>query len=355
MSFRNRDLRRGSNSYLTVYEWDEIPEPFGTGQQTTVEYILESQANAITSIFEHIYYPYEYLDSTGEKHLSYLDCGLTNNEIYQDFLSIYGELPLLKPYYHNNIDGTKDSVGKMVQIMQAVMNQNLFKYKKLAATLGFEYNPINNYDMEESGTDTTTPSGTETVSHNVNANKLGGIKITGPAENVEIGEDSETGLPTIDFEFTENGTIGYKETNASDVEQGQKTGGTADAPSLVAGTAVQTKQYTTTNDDKSTGRLLGYEDTLGTTGQLSKVKAEQDNPLMAEVTAGAPNHPSYTDTKTFTNRQEEKEHTFARHGNIGVMSTQDLINQEREVVRYSLEREFLDDIRKALCLQVWDW
>ena len=221
--------------------------------------------------------------------------------------------------------------------------------------MGAIYNPINNYDMEESGTDTITPSGSETVSHNVNVNKLGGIKITGPAENVEIGEDAETGTPTIDFDFKEDGTIGYKETNASDVEQGQKTGGTADAPSLVAGTAVQTKQYTTTNDDASTGRLLAYEDTLGTTGQLSKVKAEQDNPLMAEITAGAPNAPSYTDTKSFTNRQEEKEHTFARHGNIGVMSTQDLINQEREVVRYSLEREFLDDVRKALCLQVWDW
>lgn len=352
MSFRNRDLRRGSNSYLTVYEWDEVPEPFGTGQQTTVEYILKSQSNAITSIFEHIYYPYEYLDSTGEKHISYLDCGLTNNEIYQDFLSIYGELPLLKPYYHNNIDGTKDSVGKMVQIMQAVMNQNLFKYKKLAATLGFEYNPINNYDMEESGTDTTTPSGSETINHDIDSLKVSSVRITGPA-NPTLTPPAD-GSKSVDISFIANKKIGYTEQSAADVQAGQQVDTTKDAD-LKSGATPSTHNYTTTMDDKEIGRLKDYSTTSGVTGQLSRFKSEQDSPIMGEVISGSPNAPSYTDTKSFSDRQDETEHTLARHGNIGVMSTQDLINQERAVVRYSLEREFLDDIRKALCLQVWDF
>lgn len=75
---------------------------------------------------------------------------------------------------------------------------------------------------------------------------------------------------------------------------------------------------------------------------------------MAKITAGAPNFPSYTDTKSFTTRKTTKDHNLNRSGNIGVMSTQDMINQERQVVRFSLLREFFEDLVERICLQTWD-
>lgn len=352
MSFRKRDFKRGgANSYLTLYDWVDIPEPFGTGEQNVVEYVLESQAQKITDIFEHLYFPFTTIDEDGEETIEYLDCGLTNNEIYEDFLATYGELPFLKPYYWNNEDATKASITKLIQILQSTINQNYFKYKKLAATLGFTYNPIHNYEMSEEGKDTETPTGTETHSHTVDNSKTSFYEANGPLVDITSGPPDASGFKSLDFTMATSQDVGYEEKSVSDIEAGQKASLNGN-PSVNGGQTPTTKNYTTTMDNAQTGRLESYQETTGDTAQAQNVAGSREQIAMGHIRVGS-DSPSFTDTTTYTNKKTDRDHTFSRNGNIGVMSTQDMINQEREVVRFSLEREFINDLKDALLLKVW--
>lgn len=45
MSFRKRDfIDYGCCSYLPMSIWSGIPEPFGTGELTSIEYVFHSQS-----------------------------------------------------------------------------------------------------------------------------------------------------------------------------------------------------------------------------------------------------------------------------------------------------------------------
>lgn len=354
MSFEHREFRRGGcNAYIPLYDWAAIPEPFGVGEQNCVEYVLETQSEAITDIFGELYFPYTSVDEDGEETTEYLDCSVTNNEIYADFLSFYGELPFMKPYFFDNKEANKISLTRLVNVYAAVIRENYYKYKKLAATLGFTYNPIHNYEMKEEGIDTETPTGTETNTHTINQASTGFVEIEGPASQIALGPASATtGLKTVDFSMADTTDVGYSEQSVSDVEAGKKAN-TSGVPQLNDGTTPTTNNYTTTMDSDATGRLQAYQTTTGTTAQAQNVKGYQERPAMGHIKIGS-EHPSYTDTKSYTQYKKDNEHTFSREGNIGVMSTQDMINQEREVVKFSLEKEFFDDLRKKLLLQIWD-
>lgn len=354
MSFEKRELCRGGrNAYLPLYDWVGIPEPFGVGEQNCVEYVFESQANVITDIFGTLYFPYTALDENGEESTEYIDCSLTNNEVYQDFLSIYGELPFMKPYFFDNKEATKVSLTRLIYTFAAVVRENYYKYKKLASTLGFVYNPIHNYEMAENGKDTETPTGSETHSHTIDTKNSGFVEIEGAASDITLSvPSSETGLKSIDFSMQDVTEVGYEEKAVSDVEAGKKTN-MSNTPGTTTGETPTTRNYTTTMDSAAEGRLETYTTTTGDTAQASNVKGSQERPAIGRAKIGS-EQPSYTDTTSFMSRKTEKEHTFSRNGNIGVMSTQDMINQEREVVRFSLEKEFFDDLRKTLLLQIWD-
>lgn len=355
MSFEKREFRRGGhNAYIPLYDWVSIPEPFGVGQQNCVEYVLETQAAAITDIFGSLYFPYTALDSEGNETTEYIDCSLTNNEVYTDFLATYGELPFMKPYFFDNKEANKVSLTRLIYTFGAVVRENYYKYKKLASTLGFVYNPIHNYEMAETGKDTETPTGSETRSHLIDTKNTGFVEIEGAASDITLSvPSSETGLKSIDFSMTDITEIGYEEKSVSDVEAGKKTNMSNNTPGTTTGDTPTTKNYTTTMDSAAEGRLETYTTTSGDTAQASSVKGSQERPAIGRAKIGS-EQPSYTDTTSFLSRKTEKDHTFSRNGNIGVMSTQDMINQEREVVRFSLEKEFFDDLRKALLLQVWD-
>ena len=75
---------------------------------------------------------------------------------------------------------------------------------------------------------------------------------------------------------------------------------------------------------------------------------------MAEVQSGNPHFASYTDTETFTTRVDTKIHNLTRSGNIGVTTSQQMIAQERDIVRFSIIEEFFKDLNHELLLATWD-
>ena len=49
----------------------------------------------------------------------------------------------------------------------------------------------------------------------------------------------------------------------------------------------------------------------------------------------------------------ELSHEAHLYGNIGVMSTQDMIKQQRDVVEFNINQRIIDDFKKRFCLMIY--
>lgn len=364
MSFRRRDSRYGPHFYAPVGFWEE--EHYGE-----ITDAFTNESTRINKLFSHIYFPFKTLTSVGAENIEYLDCGVALADIIDTYLQLYDERLVAFPYYPADEgvnDGNRKSDAKIYGAITAVLNENYWKYAKLIQTLGLVYDPIENYNMTEDGDDTTTHSGTYSKDHNVNATKIGSIKVNGVV-NPTISTDPTTGQKDIDIQFVDEATKITRVDGGTDTRAGQQVG-RADVSEGVGqpipenGTPVQSKNYTTTMDDASNGRLHNYQDQLGTTAQMLHTDTSEGIPIMGEITAGNPAFASYTDTEIsgtydeqtgeWSNlKTESTDHNLSRSGNIGVTTSQQMIEQERKIVRFSVLREFFDDINKELLLKVW--
>jgi hypothetical protein len=94
---------------------------------------------------------------------------------------------------------------------------------------------------------------------------VGGIEVNGPVSELTVSEDSTFGFKITDLDIAIDKKVGYTEKSATDVEAGQKTD-MGNTPGLTNGATPTSKNFTTTMDDASTGRLHNYSETSGTTG-----------------------------------------------------------------------------------------
>lgn len=381
MSLMGRDMRRNRapGCYLPVYDWSKITSP-NNSNYNCVEYVFQGSSVPILDIFSTIYFEFKQIntnynpaDSTSKQYTTtYINAGLGLSDIIHDYISLYGERPFTHLYYFdesnpNSVEGNKESLDRLRGKLAAILDQNKYKYKRLAETLGFVYDPINNYDMVEQGTDTKTLDGSETLEHNVDVNKINSVEVAGPVVQYTISETqdpiTEQNVKDLNVQIKTDKKVQTKQEAVSDVRAGRKVAPVYTDPNTNAeyvgsvsdgaGATPTTNHYTTTMDDKQTGRLENYDTTSGDTAQNSVALGETDMPAQGRITAGSPNSPSYTDTKTFEDREDTKTHNLTRKGNIGVTTSQQMIESERQLVRFSLLKEFFEDINRELLLSTW--
>lgn len=367
MGIAERDMRRNKarGCYLPVIDWSDVNDPF-TGNTDCLTYVFQQEGTRIADIFGSIYFKFISLNDQGTEVPQYLNCGVSLNDIRNDYLALYGERLFSQLYYFDATNsqstvGNQKSLSKLAKKLKAVLDENYFKYKRLAETLGFIYDPISNYDMTESGTDTKTYSGQESLGHEVDGKKITGVEVFGPLASSTI-DTTEGDVRNLTITVDADRKIATDQKGVSDVRAGRAV--TTDADGAVGDTVATqqtspsgtptTKHYTTTMDSDATGRLQNYDTTEGDTAQSTVSNVETDMPATGRITAGSPNSPSYTDTKSYTNRNDQNVHSLTRRGNIGVTTSQQMIESERQLVRFSLLKEFFEDINKELLLYVWD-
>ena len=168
--------------------------------------------------------------------------------------------------------------------------RKLWTWTKLYNTLNLEYNPIDNTDKYEDYTDKRT---TERTTSGETASTSGGTDSRTENETTS-GTRNETAEHDVSAE-----NASYYQPDSRDTTQGS-------------------------NEDsrENTAR--------GTTSLTSNgTNSETEN---------------YTDTFT---------HTLHTHGNIGVTTTQQMIEAERESVRYNIVEEIAADYQAAFCLDIY--
>lgn len=168
--------------------------------------------------------------------------------------------------------------------------RRLWTWQKLYNTLNLEYNPIDNTDKYENYTDTRTTE----------------RSTAGETASTSGGTDSRTENETTSGTHNETANHDVSAENASDYQADSRD---------------------STQGDNSGSR----ENTASGTTSLKSSGTNSETEI-------------YTDTFT---------HTLHTHGNIGVTTTQQMIEAERESVRYNLIEEIAADYQTAFCLDIY--
>lgn len=179
-------------------------------------------------------------------------------------------------------------------------------WKKLDATLHLEYNPIENYDRKE----------------DIEEKRMIGRRTSGSTNGTNSENLSESSSGTSSGETSETGIEDISGENIRDVSAENATDYQADT--------------------KDTNSTKAKRKTDGTASNKTSQKSSSNR--IGSMTTKASGTEITTDTFTHSNRT---------HGNIGVTTSQQMIQSERDLVRYSLIEEIAEDYRDAFCLDVY--
>ena len=203
---------------------------------------------------------------------------------------------------------------------------NKYKYETLYNTTLLDYNPIENYNRKEEFTDIRTPNittnieETTTIGEQTNIGNTTYGSQTNSSLNV-IGEKTDTTTNTIGDKTTTNKANAYDSNSLVDTNSTNEIKGN-DITSVNLGS-----QTNTTND------VLGEK----TDNSESTIGSRTDNGTNTTIVSGT----------------ETNKHTANISGNIGVMSTQDMIEQERKIALFSFYQIVFSDFINMYTIGVW--
>lgn len=286
-------------------------------------------------------------------------------DIVDDLVYRYGDM-----YYFYNTN----SELELIELYQRYLRLNKVNWSAVAKAYFAEYNPIDNYNMIETGNDSTKVSGTnsESNAHTITADGTNFTKnlVTHKTGNVtdndiSVGTTQSNDTMTVSSQTTDTETPNnYTVTRNPNIT-------TTESP-----TNRTTKHYTTTFDDVSDGRLDSYDVTSGdistkstgtestvTTGSIQKSgnnSTNQTNTIGDVINAvkSTARSEETLDTNTTTiNNNTTYTHTLTRSGNIGVTTTAQMITQELELRLFNLFNRIVNGFVNTYCfyLDSIDW
>lgn len=237
-----------------------------------------------------------------------------------------------------------------------------FKWSKLYALLSMEYNPISNYDMTETETINretdydSTDTGTVTRVNDTNSSNT--ATHTGTDTNVidtdttDMKTQSGTITTVIDEDATNTGTI--TDSGSRTVDDG--VFGFNSSEAVDTDTSTETKGNTRTNnlsDSKDATETVTRSLSDIDTGTIDTTETQTKN--LTDTESGELDS---TDTETrnlagTNNGTEDTERELNRSGNIGVTTTQQMMQSEIELWQWNFFKTVFDDIDKVCCLDIY--
>lgn len=228
----------------------------------------------------------------------------------------------------------------LARIIKGLMLVNRYKYDTLYKTMLFDYNPIENYNrIEEStvkdsgtmnnrtGTDTSVNSGTDSITNDT-TNTMD-YNTTDTDTNVRSGSEITTNVKGQETVDTSNSVVPWEEKanprlkDTVNVVNGDRTDTQTDVYNSL------TDARTVSHNGRDTNNVINTVDTnYGMVNTLTHdVKDEKD---MTQTT------------------------TSNIHGNIGVMSTQQMLELERQVALFSFLEIVFTDIFEVILNPIID-
>lgn len=240
--------------------------------------------------------------------------GISAQDLYNIFIDKYAIRLLYKPYASDSAQDNA-TASRIAAIVSRFTKMYQYKYSTLVSTIGLDYDPIQNYSMTETAHDTRTPN----LQKSETATRTGDDTRT--ISNTEKNTGTETrGVDTTDTATTSGADIHGVTTfdNVATYANADKTDHTSNATTTTNSTDTLTLD---TNSINSASDKLTHNTTDTTTA-------------------------AETGTET-------TERTLTRQGNIGVTTSQQMIQSERNIADFSPVDIYLQDIANLICLSIY--
>lgn len=241
-------------------------------------------------------------------------------------------------------------------------------WDKLYSTTQYEYNPIENYNRYETGTQSgggsTTHTGTDTTTTTGAASgndtvikdyQEGGTQ----SDNRDIGKEEggtqgESGSYGIDFGGTDEVAAERKNEHYiagfDSTPSGQSDGLVKQTRDEEEGTTTTTYGKTEDGTNSKTitfGKTEDITDDITTT--FGKTEYESDTRTFNNQNSGS----SALQHGEIVTTENEGEHELHAHGNIGVTTTQEMIQQERRIDRFNMYDIIIENFKMRFCILVY--
>lgn len=211
---------------------------------------------------------------------------------------------------------------------------NRYKWQTLYNTTNLEYNPIWNVDAEESETIERTLENEKSGSYTANEN---GTTTNNLTDKTEV---DNTHVKTLDT-LTNDDNVKTLDTETSTDNFGKLAGFNSITYNNVTNNAGTQNDDGTITDNREIAETGTVTDTDDNTITLKKTGS-----VTTAAINGGSNESTDSTSELITN-------TKTRHGNIGVTMTQQLIEAERNVAKFSIYEVIANDFKHYFCVMVY--
>ena len=260
--------------------------------------------------------------------------------------------------------------NELVLLARVIFTLNGVNWSKLWSTLSLEYNPIENYSMVEvmtndqkviqfgrtetrtdnlthakTGTETEAPNTTETRTDNLTHGKTG--------TETEAPNTTETQTPNLTNTKSES-RYGFNSDTAVPVST---VGETSTGTNTVTKTGTEQKTYNTQEIDTGTQTTA-----MSGTNQTTYNTQETETGTQTTAMSGT-NQTTYNTQETDTGTQgnvsggsdtETRNYRLTRSGNIGVTTSQQMLESERQLWVWNFFRDVVfPDVDKVLTINIY--
>ena len=289
-------------------------------------------------LFSHMEYDFEFVNSSQLDTLFFISQGER------------AVAPLINFYIR---DGTIPE-SSLTEISSTILSYYKDKWDRLKKLLKIEYDPIHNFSDEI--TESISDSTEETDSKTVTATK------TGNSTNQRTNDTTDT--TTNNLEETLTNDLTKTETN------NLKTTDTKNLKNTTQGTVENQIQgfnstsYVNSDKDVQSGTqsetgtdTVDKTGTVSTTDSGTSTKANTGTSALKKtgtiVDLLTNNLTDETTLSNATNNSHTRQRTMSRIGNIGNITTQQMLNQEIELWKWNFINQVLEDVKQLTTLQIY--
>lgn len=244
----------------------------------------------------------------------------------------------------------KESNSAMSAYAEIILQMYGDKWNHIWDLYQLDYNPIENYNMIESGTDTNTKTGS--------LDRSGAITRTGSLDR--SGAITKTGSESVSDDITYSGK--ESNTRTGNIEDsGAKADNQADRDSKIYGynssTGVNSESDTQQSSHKNTQTYNNLKDERSFTNRTDNRDITTTFTNRADTDSRKDTYNNIADTDTrkelYNNIKDTGSHSLTRSGNIGVTTTQQMAESEIEYRKHLFFEMVFSDIDHILTLPVY--
>lgn len=298
--------------------------------------------------------------------------GTDQEQMTNELMLMWGSLLVNVPVTGN--DNT--DLSRLKTQTSYVFNMYFDKYVKMFDLFAITYSPLENYNMTESGSDnlTGTNGGTSSVTDSGTNKEVRNLATS----YTSTGQDKTTGSSTVTHDTTDTLTH-----NTRDITTfGRKVATTGSTSSTLDNTSTDTvapfdsdaffnNSQTTgvssnTGTDTSNVTNSGHDDTqvsgTDTTTHTGTESTSSSSVTDTTKTDSGTNtgsvdiaNSSQSSTTYSDNKSENTTHTLTRRGNIGVTTSQQMLQSELELIpKKQIKFEFYNDLKRLILIGIYN-